>query len=267
MKKIFDIRKGHYVVLNEDEQSDATQQNTAQGANDAAQQAADKARQLNSETQEKLSRLDVERSNIQKNYQTQKANIETKYGTDISAQQQLIASGNQAVANAVDSASRSKAMSDVLNIRKKIADIELKKVEDQTKADLDYAKEVHRIELLKLQVQMDANAATVAEKWSRLPEKYRMLNESNIHQAKIYMKTLIDEDNIIRDMRDFKRVFKDSNLVYGKDKEDFYVLCIDQDDFSRLYEALMNAGYLRDDIFAVVMPQVLDRSSLIDKQN
>ena len=42
-----------------------------------------------------------------------------------------------------------------------------------------------------------------------LPEKYRNLNESNIHTAKIYMRDLIgnDDNHIIKGMVDFKRAF------------------------------------------------------------
>jgi uncharacterized protein YlbG (UPF0298 family) len=47
-------------------------------------------------------------------------------------------------------------------------------------------------------------------------------------------------------MNGFKRVFKDSDMVYGKDKTGYYVLCVDTDDFNKLYNTMEEAGYLRD---------------------
>lgn len=64
-------------------------------------------------------------------------------------------------------------------------------------------------------------------------------------------------------MNGFKRVFKDSDMVYGKDKTGYYVLCVDTDDFNKLYNTMEEAGYLRDEIFSTVMPQVLDRSGML----
>jgi hypothetical protein len=105
-----------------------------------------------------------------------------------------MATANAAVASAVDSAEKAKATSQVLDIRKKIAEIELKKAQDIQKTELEYAQNLYKIEIAKIQVLADANASTVAEKWDRIPEKYRnVLNESNIHLAKIYLKTLIIE--------------------------------------------------------------------------
>jgi hypothetical protein len=98
----------------------------------------------------------------------------------------------------------------------------------------------------------------------RLPEKYKWLNESNIHTAKLYMKGLVGSDeSIIKGMADFKRVFNKANLLYGKDKNDYYVIAIDQEDFDKTFDALQEVGYLRDEIIDHIMPQVLDRKEMI----
>ena len=265
MKKIYDIKRGHYVVLNEDDSNAQTTADSQQA--NAAAEAAEKQRQLSADVQDKISKLDTEKSNYMKMYQTKKQSIESEYTNNITTQNDMLAVANQSVASAVDSASKSKAQSEVIAIRKRIADIELKKAQDMAKNDLEYAQNLYKTENAKLQVLTNANASTVAERWNMLPEKYRrVLNESNIHLAKIYMKTLIqnDEDHIIKDMREFSRVFRESGLVYGKDKTDYYVICIDQDDFNKLYATLQGVGYSRDEIFAVVMPQLLDRSTMLD---
>lgn len=139
--------------------------------------------------------------------------------------------------------------SNVLNIQKKIIDLDFK-----------YAQDINRIENNRLQI-----LRRMANESYELPAKYRHLNESNIHQAKIYVNKLVqnDEYHLMKGMSDFKKVFSDSELVYGKDKNGYYVLCIDQDDFNKMYDTLQEEGYLRDEIISTIMPQILDRSSII----
>jgi hypothetical protein len=103
------------------------------------------------------------------------------------------------------------------------------------------------------------------ENYYKIPDKYKNLNESNIHSAKIYMDNLIgpDDNKIIKGMVDFKHVFKDTSLLYGKDKEGYFFVALDTDDFNQATDALEEVGYLRDDILDTIMPQVLDRRSMI----
>lgn len=106
------------------------------------------------------------------------------------------------------------------------------------------------------------------EKFVALPRKYRSLNESNISQAKLYMNTLISEDDEtpIRGMVDFKRAFQDTDVVYGKDKTGFYMLCIDRDDFNKIMIALQNAGYMKDELLGTLMPQILNRTGMLSSE-
>ena len=77
-----------------------------------------------------------------------------------------------------------------------------------------------------------------------------------------------DDDHIIKDMRDFKRVMSEHpEVVYGKDKNGYFVICIDQDDFNNLYSIMTEVGYSKDDVFANIMPQILDRSGMISTAN
>ena len=114
--------------------------------------------------------------------------------------------------------------------------------------------------ILQLQLKVNESMRRV------LPEKYRNLNESNIHTAKIYMRDLIgnDDDHIIKGMVDFKRAFGKSNLLYGKDKEGYFVVCIDQEDFDKMYNTLEETGYVRDTIIDNIMPQLFDRKEMVN---
>ena len=103
------------------------------------------------------------------------------------------------------------------------------------------------------------------ERFTTLPSKYNSLNESNISQAKLYMNSLISEEDEtpIRGMVDFKRAFQDTDIVFGKDKIGYFMLCIDRDDFNKIMIALQKAGYIKDELIGVLMPQILNRSGMI----
>jgi hypothetical protein len=64
-------------------------------------------------------------------------------------------------------------------------------------------------------------------------------------------------------MADFKRSLYKSELLYGKDKEGYFVICIDNEDFNKLYKAMGLVGYTRDRIIDAILPQVLDRGNMI----
>lgn len=142
--------------------------------------------------------------------------------------------------------------------------MDLKFVKDVQRIEVEHAQNIYNIENQRLNVlQKMANESLL-----RFPPKYaKVLNESNIQSAKIYLNELIGdrEENIMENMHDFKHVFCESGMVYGKDRNGYYVLCIDKEDFNKLYEVLQNIGYMKDEIFSVVMPQILDRRGMIQK--
>ena len=142
--------------------------------------------------------------------------------------------------------------------------MDLKFVKDVQRIEVEHAQNIYNIENQRLNVlQKMANESLLG-----FPPKYaKVLNESNIQSAKIYLNELIGdrEENIMENMHDFKHVFCESGMVYGKDRNGYYVLCIDKEDFNKLYEVLQNIGYMKDEIFSVVMPQILDRRGMIQK--
>lgn len=115
---------------------------------------------------------------------------------------------------------------DVLGIRKQIIQAELKHAEDVSRIEVEHARNIARIENARLDtLQKMANEGV-----ARLPEKYRgVLNESNISQAKIYVNNLVGQEDrhLIGGMVDFNHAFAESGLVYGRDKNGYYVICID----------------------------------------
>ena len=243
----FDLKSGHYIILNEAEDTQAVnQQNTNNNnASEIKPLPALNTEEVASETnkmQAELKKCDDELAKLN-NTKVQLEDIIAKATEQFNASEvdrkdsfrQQVIDGNK------------KLLTVLLNISKK----------EKEKAD----KKNHFEEnILQLQLKVNESMRRV------LPEKYRNLNESNIHTAKIYMRDLIgnDDDHIIKGMVDFKRAFGKSNLLYGKDKEGYFVVCIDQEDFDKMYNTLEETGYVRDTIIDNIMPQLFDRKEMVN---
>jgi len=70
---------------------------------------------------------------------------------------------------------------------------------------------------------------SIQKAYDELPVKYRILNESNIQNAKVYINKIIENDyqERIKGMVDFKKAFANSNLLFGKDKGGYFAVCVD----------------------------------------
>ena len=63
-----------------------------------------------------------------------------------------------------------------------------------------------------------------------------------------------DDDHILKGMADFKRAFKDTDLLYGKDRNGYFLIAIDKDDMTKAFDTLEEIGYLRDEILDTMLP-------------
>lgn len=251
-KYVYNKKTGHFIKkLNEDDSnvSTDTQQQQNNNSNTTSSTTDDKDTSTNNtsfksvESDETIQSLNVK---IQDN--------ENKFQQDLNTQQKLLDAAKVAASKKTPTGPYDPVATDadVLNIMKKINDI--------TKQ--------HAIDIANFQDQKLAQLQKLSqtnESYYKIPEKYKWLNESNIHTAKIYMGDLIapDDQHILKGMADFKRAFKDTDLLYGKDKNGYFVICVDQEDFNTLYDTLEENSYLRDQIIDTVIPQLFDRHEMI----
>lgn len=251
-KYVYNKKTGHFIKkLNEDDSNVSTdtqqQQNNNSNTNSSTTDNKDTSTNNTSfksvESDETIQSLNVK---IQDN--------ENKFQQDLNTQQKLLDAAKVAASKKAPTGPYDPVATDadVLNIMKKINDI--------TKQ--------HAIDIANFQDQKLAQLQKLSqtnESYYKIPEKYKWLNESNIHTAKIYMGDLIapDDDHILKGMADFKRAFKDTDLLYGKDKNGYFVICVDQEDFNTLYDTLEENSYLRDQIIDTVIPQLFDRHEMI----
>ena len=251
-KYVYNKKTGHFIKkLNEDDSnvSTDTQQQQNNNSNTTSSTTDDKDTSTNNtsfksvESDETIQSLNVK---IQDN--------ENKFQQDLNTQQKLLDAAKVAASKKAPTGPYDPVATDadVLNIMKKINDI--------TKQ--------HAIDIANFQDQKLAQLQKLSqtnESYYKIPEKYKWLNESNIHTAKIYMGDLIapDDDHILKGMADFKRAFKDTDLLYGKDRNGYFLIAVDKEDFDKVYDTLEEVGYLRDEIIDTVMPQLFDRHEMI----
>lgn len=220
--------------------------------NDIQTDTTQNQQQSNNQAQQSVLSVDGN-ADIQK-IEAELSNITTKYQNDISAQKKLlqVAKANAVKKPQVGPYDPAQVDPQVLQILKKINDLEKQ-----------FAN--NKANIIDKRLQVLQNLSKANENWYNLPEKYKGLNESNLNSAKVYVNTLVgnDSDQILRNMHDFKRVLKNTDLLYGKDRNGYFVVAIDGEDLNKLSDTLEEQGYLRDDILDAIMPQILDRTSMI----
>lgn len=249
---VYNKKTGHFIKkLNEDDSnvSTDTQQQQNNNSNTTSSTTDNKDTSTNN-----ASFKSVESDETIQSLNAKIQNNENKFQQDLNTQQKLLDAAKVAASKKAPTGPYDPVATDadVLNIMKKINDI--------TKQ--------HAIDIANFQDQKLAQLQKLSqtnESYYKIPEKYKWLNESNIHTAKIYMGDLIapDDDHILKGMADFKRAFKDTDLLYGKDKNGYFVICVDQEDFNTLYDTLEENSYLRDQIIDTVIPQLFDRHEMI----
>ena len=245
-KYIYNSKTRHFIKKLYEDDNNVNQNSTEQQNQQQNQQ-----NQNTSTEQQSLGKSIESNPDIQKINQ-ELTDLKTKYENDLNTQNKLLNAAKIAAANKTTIGTFDPVMTDtnVLNILKTINNLNRQYYTNSCNI------EDKRLTLLNQMSQMKEN-------YYKIPDKYKGLNESNIHTAKIYMKNLINDNQILKGMVDFKRVFKDTNLLYGKDRDGYFIVALDSEDFNQATEALEEVGYLRDDILDTIMPQVLDRHTMI----
>ena len=236
----FDIKRGHYYAINEGE---APEENNSKDTETTDASVAKPV--LKNLQTEDISQME---KNKQTKLQEAQKKIDNKTDIIIQVQNKIAQAENSETAT----------QTDINNLQKQLLqatlDLENAKFE-KAKIQNDCVKKILAAQLQLVESMIPSQV---------LPEKYKYLTESNIQNAKIHVDKLIKDDmqERIKGMVDFKKAFACSNLLYGKDKNGFYAVCVDQEDFNKLTNTLEEVGYLRDDILQCVMPQLFNRSEL-----
>lgn len=257
-KYIYNIKTGHYIKkLNEEDDnvSNDISKNTKK-----EETPKEQPKDPSKETVNQQSYMSVESDDKYKKITAAINDENKKYETDNAALIKKLAAAKQAAetsSSATGAYDHISTDSNVLTIEKQM--LTLKK---------QHNDKIYNLENQKLNILQSLATATVKSKETseRIYAKYKnLLNESNIHTAKVYVNNLVGntDNHILKGMNDFKRCLKDSNLLYGKDPNGFFIICVDQEDFDNMYDSLQEVGYLRDQIIDTVMPQLFNRQAMI----
>ena len=248
----YDINIGHYVLLLEGESLQADDQTQAETNNDKTNNDENKTEDTQ---KQQIQPINLDSEDVVKMRQ-QKQNTLKMLNDELTKKRNNIIQCQQAVANAQtsnDQNTLNAAQKTLIQANKEYAD-----------KQFEIAKETNEFDNIIFQLQTKLVEGIEAAQIS-LPEKYRILNESNIQNAKVYLNKIFENDfqQRIKGMVDFKKGFANSNLLYGKDKGGYYAVCVDQEDMNKLTNTLIEIGYSKDDIYSVVLSQMFDRSDLV----
>lgn len=250
MKKIFDINTGHYKLINEGEQPQDAQQNDQEN----------KAENITANTQKQNSFKSAEADETILNLQKQRQTLVNDYNQRIKAQNDNLLQVKKQISQNPNNYSNfvydpAEVANDILSIENAINNLE-KELADKA-ANID-SQIIQRKKALASEVITESlNAGLIPDKY----HKY-VLNESKLNQAKVYLDDIIFNENydqIIYSLTDFKKLFSKSNLLYGKDKQGYFVVCADTEDYKIISSILRAIGYEKQDIETVLLPQVFEK--------
>lgn len=112
-----------------------------------------------------------------------------------------------------------------------------KQLLDRTKQfnDIWYRYENEKIVRLQTLSTLKEQQQNTSE---RIYRRYKqVINEGNINNYKVYMKGLFNN------IDEMQSALKESNLLYGQDYNDLYIICVNDEDVKNIYEALHEIGY------------------------
>lgn len=245
----FDMNIGHYVLLLEGEapQTDGSREQSQNQDQNQEQDQKPQVQMINLDSKDVIA-MRQEKANQLKILQD---DIEKKTNNVVQCQQAV--ANIQQQSDKADQSQLNAAQKTLIQANKELADAKF----NMAKKENEYDNKI-----FQLQAKLVESIETARRE---LPLKYQALNESNIQNAKVYLNKIFDNDyqERIKGMVDFKKAFANSNLLFGKDKEGYFAVCVDQEDMNKLTNTLIEVGYNKDDIYSVVLSQMFDRSDLV----
>lgn len=257
MRKAFDLKKGRYVLLKEEDISNA--QNNSQNNNQTSSQNTNKdnsnnnanaqtnGKFMSAENDEVILGLKKKIEDSDKDYEIKTNQLKNALLAEKNKINQNIASDPNISSMKYDPSSVS---GNILKIETEMQRIE--KMHFDTTYDL-------KNQILQRKNQLSALKEAYTYK---IPFKY--IYESSLTKSKIYLdRNFIGLNLPIQNAHDFKRIFKNSNLIYGKDKGGYYICCLDQDDIDEAISLLEAAGYDKEELLEWIIPALCDRRQLL----
>lgn len=247
----FDLNLGHYVKLNEADET-ASVQDTSASTDATTDLSSAKAKTFRG----------IDQDETVQGLKEKITDLKAKHSRDIASLDQQLSSAKQAVQTSLSSGTSTyTSVYDPSETDSNILSIENQKLSSEKQ---------YQDQLYSLEQQLLARKkalASVTEARAIFPEKLHRIDESTLNNNKIFLKNILYKDGPysekVGNMAAFNRLFRESGLLYGKDRKlGYYVICIDKDDFNILVKTLQTIGISKREIMGEVMPQLMDRKSL-----
>lgn len=246
MKYVYDIEFGHY-VLNEDD-NNQTQSNLG---SQSGQEQTSAQNTVYKSVQTDPTIIQLTKSLNDKQIQVEREL--TTLNTQLNTAKQAASKGELKNDSSYDP---SEVDSNILSIQNKI-------LTKQNEFNI-FANNVNKRILARKKELSTQKQVAEYMSFGMNREKARILAESKIAKCKVYLDGLVNEEGI-HDRNSLNRCFKDTNLIYGKERKGnrYFVVLIDQEDTEELYQALLDFGYDMEEVQTVIISQLMDRSHMV----
>lgn len=261
MKYIYNQKIGHYIqVINEAD--DVTVDNTTNQTSNT-NTTNNNTSNNTSNSSVSTSFKDPYQDDTIANLKEKIAKQEETYNKNKITTENTLATAEKQVKDNINNNKYATYKYDPLECDSTILNIKLKQLNDEKNWFIQKNQMQQQIltQLKKLSSETKDQSETFKEKYS----KYLSLNESEIQNAKIYLGNLIknDENHILKSLSDLKKAVKNNRLLCGKDKDGYFVVCLDKSDFDSLTNTLIELGYIQEEIVDTIIPQLFNRKNLV----
>lgn len=269
MKFIYDIESGHYIALNEDDNSlsnnanNGTEGNSNQNAQNNQQQPQQQTG--NDDNTKATSAKSIDSDTVLLNLNKMLNDKKVMYDRELLQLNNQLTLAQQDISNKMHAGDQSVAVYefDPLQVHDSILTLQNKIFTKQQEFN-NFNTNIQK-QILARKKELSAKKKSVSEaKRIGVPDKIvKLITESSVSKCKIYIDALCGEDMPIFNKYSLNKCFKNTDLVYGKDKRKYFVVIVDEDDVNEMYKALLDFGYDFEDVQSVLLSGLMNRSHMV----
>ena len=262
---IYDIESGHYIPLNEDDNSLSDKEYGKENEKEAEDSNQNQQKSGDDENAQATSAKSIDSDTILINLNKMLNDKKVMYDREMLQLNNQLTLAKQDISNKMHAGDQTVAAYefDPLQVHDSILSLQNKiftKEQEFNNFNTTIQKQILARKKALAAKKKSANEA----KRIGVPNKViNLITESSISKCKIYIDPLCGEDMPIFNKHSLNRCFRNTNLVYGKDKRKYFVVIVDEDDVNEMYQALLDFGYDFEDIQSVIISGLMNRSHMI----
>ncbi len=261
----YDIESGHYILLNEDDNSmSSNAQEQPQAADQQSNQQVQKSAG-DDENAQATSAKSIDSDTILINLNKMLNDKKVMYDREMLQLNNQLTLAKQDISNKMHAGDQTVASYefDPLQVHDSILSLQNKIFTKEQEFNNFNTTIQKQILARKKALAAKKKSASEAKRIGVPNKVINLITESSVSKCKIYIDALCGEDMPIFNKHSLNRCFRNTNLVYGKDKRKYFVVIVDEDDVNEMYQALLDFGYDFEDIQSVILSGLMNRSHMI----